>query len=244
MRSRLPSRAGLEPGAGSRRQAADVVVHLARRPREVDARLALVDLGGVGDARRPAAACRRARRAPGRPARAPSAPAPRCASTSCSSPAVMSGADRHALREADGPGVEPLVHAHDASPPSRVSPAMMARWIGAAPRQRGRAEACRLRQPCARRVEDRLRQDQAVGDDDGDVGARARRTACCSASPLRLRGVSTRNAGRLGERVHRRLALRHAAPGRPRRLRVDGGDLVPGRRRSPPASARRSPACP
>ena len=29
-----------------------------------------------------------------------------------------------------------------------VSPAMMARWIGAAPRQRGSAEACRLRQPC------------------------------------------------------------------------------------------------
>ena len=28
-----------------------------------------------------------------------------------------------------------------------VSPAMMARWMGAAPRQRGSAEACRLRQP-------------------------------------------------------------------------------------------------
>ena len=55
-------------------------------------------------------------------------------------------------------------------PPSRVSPAMIARWMGAAPRQRGRAEACRLRQPCARRVEDRLRQDQAIGDDDGDIG--------------------------------------------------------------------------
>ncbi len=27
------------------------------------------------------------------------------------------------------------------------SPAMIARWMGAAPRQRGKAEACRLRQP-------------------------------------------------------------------------------------------------
>ena len=48
---------------------------------------------------------------------------------------------------------------------------MMARWIGAAPRQRGSSEACRLRQPWRGRVEDRLRQDQAVGDDDGDIGA-------------------------------------------------------------------------
>ena len=46
----------LEPGAGKRRQAADVVVHLAAGLRPIDARLVLVDLGRVGDARRPAAA--------------------------------------------------------------------------------------------------------------------------------------------------------------------------------------------
>ena len=31
--------------------------------------------------------------------------------------------------------------------PLSVSPAMMARWIGAAPRQRGNSEACTLKQP-------------------------------------------------------------------------------------------------
>ena len=31
--------------------------------------------------------------------------------------------------------------------PVSVSPAMIARWIGAAPRQRGRSEPCRLKQP-------------------------------------------------------------------------------------------------
>ena len=31
--------------------------------------------------------------------------------------------------------------------PVSLSPAMMARWIGAAPRQRGRSEAWRFRQP-------------------------------------------------------------------------------------------------
>ena len=51
-----------------------------------------------------------------------------------------------------------------------VSPAMMARLIGAAPRQRGSAEACRLKQPSLRRVEHRLRQDQAVGDHHGGIG--------------------------------------------------------------------------
>ena len=51
-----------------------------------------------------------------------------------------------------------------------VSPAMMARWMGAAPRQRGRADACRFRQPCARRLEHRLRQNEAVGHHHGDVG--------------------------------------------------------------------------
>ena len=54
--------------------------------------------------------------------------------------------------------------------PVSASPAMMARAIGAAPRQRGSSEAWRLRQPSARRIEERLRQDLAVGDDDADIG--------------------------------------------------------------------------
>src|SRR5690606_5902969 len=41
----------LEPGSGKRRQPAEVVVHLHRRPRPVDPRLRLLDLAGVGRAR-------------------------------------------------------------------------------------------------------------------------------------------------------------------------------------------------
>jgi hypothetical protein len=44
--------------------------------------------------------------------------------------------------------------------PVSSSPASIARWIGAAPRQRGSSEACTFQQPNARNVEDRLRQDQ------------------------------------------------------------------------------------
>ncbi len=60
--------------------------------------------------------------------------------------------------------------------PVSVSPAMIARWIGAAPRQRGSSEACRLRQPSRGRIENGLRQDHAVGDDHGGIGADGART--------------------------------------------------------------------
>ena len=51
-----------------------------------------------------------------------------------------------------------------------VSPAMIARWIGAAPRQRGKAEACRLRQPWRGASRTGLGRMQAVGDDHRNVG--------------------------------------------------------------------------
>src|ERR1700704_5398601 len=40
----------LEPGAGMRDESADMIVHLAGRPRPVDAGLARIDLLGVSDA--------------------------------------------------------------------------------------------------------------------------------------------------------------------------------------------------
>ena len=70
-----------------------------------------------------------------------------------------------------------------------VSPAMIARWIGAAPRQRGSLEACRLKQP-KRRFEHRRRQDEAVGDDDGDIGAQ-RGEGGLVGCVLKLTGVRT-----------------------------------------------------
>ena len=64
---------------------------------------------------------------------------------------------------------------------------MMARWMGAAPRQRGSAEACRLRQPWRGAASTGWRQDQAVGDDDGDVGAGEPRTLRLPLPRFRLR---------------------------------------------------------
>ena len=54
--------------------------------------------------------------------------------------------------------------------PVSVSPASMARWIGAAPRQRGSSEAWMLKQPKRRHIQHPLRQDQAVGGHHHDIG--------------------------------------------------------------------------
>ena len=86
--------------------------------------------------------------------------------------------------------------------PVSASPASMARWIGAAPRQRGSSEAWILRQPSRGRVQHPLRQDQAVGGDHHHVGAAppamAARAAAASSGYLpssrRLRGCATGNA--------------------------------------------------
>ena len=109
-----------------------------------------------------------------------------------------------------------------------ASPAMMARWIGAAPRQRGSAEACRLRQPSRGRRQHGLRQDQAVGDDDADVGAMGRERTGLRLGLQAGRGERGQPVA-LGQEVDRRLPLRHAAPGGPRRLSIDGRDRVPRR---------------
>jgi hypothetical protein len=55
---------------------------------------------------------------------------------------------------------------------------MMARWIGAAPRQRGSSEACRLRQPSRGASSACLRQDLAIGDD----GKRASRSSAANSA--------------------------------------------------------------
>ena len=76
MRSLASLVGGLEPGTRRRRQPADAIVHLAGGPGEVDAGLALVDLGGVGDAVGRLRRSSRAAPARGRRARAPSARRP------------------------------------------------------------------------------------------------------------------------------------------------------------------------
>ena len=51
-----------------------------------------------------------------------------------------------------------------------LSPASTARWIGAAPRQRGSSERVDVQATEARNVQHGLRQQQAVRDDDHEVG--------------------------------------------------------------------------
>ncbi len=63
-------------------------------------------------------------------------------------PAVSSGPIGVAVRSSTGPVSRPASIAMIATPVS-ASPAMIARWIGAAPRQRGSSEAWMLKQPRA-----------------------------------------------------------------------------------------------
>ena len=109
----LPPIRHLAPGAGKGRQAADVVVDLVGRPRPVDARLVLGDLGGIGHAlgrlRRQVAASP----ASSLPSASTISRAPTSRSPSCSSPAVMSAPIGDALGQRDRAGVEALVHPHD-----------------------------------------------------------------------------------------------------------------------------------
>ena len=111
--------------------------------------------------------------------------------------------------------------------PVSRSPARMARSIGAAPRQRGSSEACRLTQPRRGASRMGLGQEQAVGADDGEVGAEG------GELPLRL-GVLQRarradlEAQALGRVVDGRAAEPVPATGGAGRLGVDGGDLVAG----------------
>ncbi len=153
--------------------------------------------------------------------------APRRASSSCSSPAVIVGRDRHGLAVAQtGPVSSPSSMRMIVTAVS-VSPAMMARWIGAAPRQRGRREACRLKQPRRGASSTARGKNEAVGDDDGGVGAEGGEGLLlrCALETLRR---ADRNGVRFGKDVNRRLLLGHAAAGRTGRLRIDGDDLVSG----------------
>ena len=161
----------LEPGAGDRRQPAHVVVHLLRRAREVDRRFALVDLGGIGHA--------------GGRLRHASQPAvldlgQRAHHQACTALrkhiVELAGGhvrpDRHALLEADRPGVEALVHPHH-----RRRRLGVAGHDGALDRRRaapaGQGRRVQVQAAFARRVENRLRQDEAIGNDHGDIGVQA-----------------------------------------------------------------------
>ncbi len=136
----------VEPGAGNGRQPAHMVVDLACGPRESRCPFRPCRSWRHRWRPRPVAARSPMRPAPAGPARAPSGrrrvpPADRgVRRRSC--PARWTGVRARQTGPVSSPSSIRITVAAVS-----VSPAMMARWIGAAPRQRGRADACRFRQP-------------------------------------------------------------------------------------------------
>ena len=152
--------------------------------------------------------------------------APSRASVSCISPAVTSGPMGTRSAIATGPVSRPSSIFITITPVSR-SPAMMARWIGAAPRQRGNSEACRVETAERKSIQDRFRQDQPVGHDHGRIGAVCAHRRC---------GVGTLQSFRRQNRQPKPLRFArdrarpqlHAASGRLWRARIDRHDLMSG----------------
>ena len=151
--------------------------------------------------------------------------APRRASRSCRSPAVSSAPIGYALRHGNRAGVEPLLHLHHHH--AGLGIARHDRAVdrrGAAPARQQR----RVQIEAAERkgLEDRLRQDEPIGDDDRHIRAMAARDAFGVRGPQR-RGREHRHgeAARLAlDRARRELQA--AAPGGLGRAGIDRRDLV------------------
>ena len=112
--------------------------------------------------------------------------------------------------------------------PVTSSPAITARWIGAAPRQRGSREACRLNDPSRGAVEHGARQDLAEGDHHGGVEVE-RLEGRDLVGVAHGRGRAHRQPEGLGEGLDRRGPHLLAPAARFLRLAVDRRDLVAGR---------------
>ena len=80
-----------------------------------------------------------------------------------------------------------------------------------------------------RHVEDCLGQDQPVGGDNHHIGTDGAH-ALLGNRILQGQWLEHRNAMLLGKALDRRGLQRHAAAGRPVRLRQDEGHFVPGRK--------------
>ena len=158
----------------------------------IDRRFALVDLMGIGA---PSARCARKIRRPaarsGSIRRSIRAPIARAARQFAGG---LVRADRRADFARDRAGVESFLHPHEIDAGLGVAGHQRAlNRRGAAPARQQRSveiEAAQLR-----RRQNRRRQDQAVGDDDGDVGGEGAEGSCVSA--LRnVAGVSTAGPGK------------------------------------------------
>ena len=79
----------------------------------------------------------------------------------------------------------------------------------------------------ARHIQHGLRQDQAIGDDDGDVGIQ-RSEVLLHIDAAQRDGVTDGQTQRLGPQVDRAFPLGLAAPGGAGRLAIDRDDLMRG----------------
>lgn len=75
--------------------------------------------------------------------------------------------------------------------------------------------------------ENGLWQKEPIGNDDGGIGLVRQEGLLLRLAFERGRGVD-HEIMRQGKMMHRRQALRHAAPGGAGWLRIDGGDLMAG----------------
>ena len=126
------------------------------------------------------------------------------------------------------------------TPVSR-SPARMACWIGAAPRQRGSSEAWTLIMPCGGEREHGGPEDVAVGDDDAEVGLEPAEAGEEDVAQRAVR-LEHRDPGALRLPLDRRRHQRRArAALRLVRLGHDAHHLVPLARAAPGATAPRTP---
>ena len=134
------------------------------------------------------------------------------------------GADRHPLGHGDRAGIEGLFHAHDRDARLRVSG-----HDGAVDRRSAapaRQQRCMQIEAAERhRLQDRLGQEQAVGDHDGGVGRMGANTFGRFRRPQRL-WRENRKAQPPRLAFDRTRLLLHAAAGGPRRRRIDRGNLV------------------
>jgi hypothetical protein len=127
-------------------------------------------------------------------------------------PAVSSSSIRTLRQSNIGPVSMPASRRMMVTPVSR-SPRISAHWIGAAPRVFRQQRGVHVEAAEARHVEHRLRQDLAVGDDDGDIRLQSRELG----DELRIarpRRLQHRHRALDRELLHRRRVQLAAAAGR------------------------------
>ena len=155
---------------------------------------------------------------------ATSSPAPAVESRPSRSPLVSVGRTASVSVPKHGPVSRPS-SMRNVVAPVISSPAMTACWTGAAPRQAGRSEKCRLIQPMPRDVEGRPREQRSVGHDGDRVEIESPQRDLERLLP-RVPRVEHREAGGEGALLDRAGAQRPPTAGGRVGAGDDGDDLV------------------